>query len=194
MVGANLCRCFILFVCLVRSLFASLAAGHWQLSRSFRRCRTRHLRFHLFMLWLRQSRRQSNCRQPSFAPAACRFDIFGNVFERGGHHIDGACLHIEHNTVFPCAGRHPRCGDVRLRSPLKDLPFATLRQLLIPSVDIAAAMRAYLVVAYAGLLLGMLIAPIACAAFGSIDVMLVAGAIYLIVAVIGWMRLSDRHV
>ncbi|WFT94305.1 MFS transporter [Bradyrhizobium barranii] len=79
-------------------------------------------------------------------------------------------------------------------APLKDLPFATLRQLLIPSADIAPAMRAYLVVAYAGLLIGMLLAPLASTAFGSIDVMLLAGAIYLMIAVVGWLRFSDHQI
>jgi hypothetical protein len=75
-------------------------------------------------------------------------------------------------------------------TPFKDIPFATLRQLHIPNAEMAAAMRAYLVTVNSGLLIGMLVAPSACARIGSVGVILLAGAAYLIVATTGWIGFS----
>jgi DHA3 family macrolide efflux protein-like MFS transporter len=74
--------------------------------------------------------------------------------------------------------------------PLKDIPTATLRQLLIAPVDMAAAMRATLIVSSSGLLAAMALAPLACARLGSIGVMLFAAAVYCCVALAGWLRFS----
>jgi hypothetical protein len=52
----------------------------------------------------------------------------------------------------------------------------------------AAAMRAYLIVGSAGLLVAMVLAPVACANFGSISVMLLAASLYVGVALVGWWR------
>jgi MFS family permease len=79
-------------------------------------------------------------------------------------------------------------GIAGFGGPLKDVPAATLRQLLVPSVDMAAAMRAYLIVGSAGLLVAMVLAPVACAKFGSISVMLLAASLYVGVALVGWWR------
>jgi DHA3 family macrolide efflux protein-like MFS transporter len=72
--------------------------------------------------------------------------------------------------------------------PLKDIPFATMRQMLIPLPDIAAAMRAYLIMSYSGVLAAMLIAPAACALLGPAPVILVCGVVYFLVAAIGVLR------
>lgn len=72
--------------------------------------------------------------------------------------------------------------------PLKDIPFATLRQTLIAPSDIAAGMRAYLATTQIGMLAAMLTAPWACEAIGPRGVMLVCGAILLGIAGMGWWR------
>ncbi len=77
--------------------------------------------------------------------------------------------------------------------PLKDIPFATLRQMLIPNADIAAGMRAYMAVVYTGMLVAMLIAPSACAWLGAPQVIVLSGAIYLAVAVLGGVQFVVRR-
>ena len=87
--------------------------------------------------------------------------------------------------AFACAAAVAGVGG-----PLKDIPFVTLRQMLIPSADMASAMRAYMIMSYSGLLVAMVLAPMACAGLGAVAVMLAGGAVYAAVAVIGWSRFA----
>lgn len=61
--------------------------------------------------------------------------------------------------------------------PMKDVPVATLRQIALPRADIAAAMRAYLVMNYAGQLVAMLLAPTIFSRLGVPPVIIACGAL-----------------
>ncbi|MBA8877051.1 MFS transporter [Phyllobacterium myrsinacearum] len=74
--------------------------------------------------------------------------------------------------------------------PFKDVAFATLRQTLLPAADIAPATRTYIVTTHAGMLFGMLVAPMMSRSVSPSDLLLICGGIYLAVAVIGWLRFS----
>jgi hypothetical protein len=50
-------------------------------------------------------------------------------------------------------------GLAAIGGPMSDITIATLRQTLLASADMAAAMRAYMVMNNLGLLVGMLMAP-----------------------------------
>jgi hypothetical protein len=69
--------------------------------------------------------------------------------------------------------------------PMGDIATATLRQTLLPRADLAAAMRAYLVVLYGGMLLAMLAAPAVFAAAGPSAVIQGAGLFYVAIGIVG---------
>ncbi len=77
--------------------------------------------------------------------------------------------------------------------PLQDITSVTLRQMLIPPPDMAAAMRARMTIVYSGMLIAMLIAPTACAWFGAPSVTVFSGIVYLGVAAIGFIRFVIRN-
>lgn len=72
--------------------------------------------------------------------------------------------------------------------PFKDVAFATLRQTLLPSADIAPATRAYIVTTHVGMLFGMLVAPMVSNSISPSDLLLICGGVYLAVACTGWLR------
>lgn len=74
--------------------------------------------------------------------------------------------------------------------PFKDVAFATLRQTLLPSADIAPATRIYIVTSHAGMLFGMLVAPMMSSRVSPGDLLLICGGTYLAVAIIGWLRFA----
>lgn len=74
--------------------------------------------------------------------------------------------------------------------PMSDITTATLRQTLLPRGDIAAAMRAYMVMNNVGLLAAMLIAPRAMDEFGIASVIAASGAIVAVISVTGLLRLG----
>lgn len=77
--------------------------------------------------------------------------------------------------------------------PMQDIPTAVLRQTRLAPTDRAAAMRAYMAVVGVGLLVAMLLTPIAIATFGISSIIVAAGAVYLGVAACGLVRLAGWH-
>lgn len=69
--------------------------------------------------------------------------------------------------------------------PMKDIPFAVLRQSSLASRDIPAAMRAYLIVHSTGMLLGWLLMPAAIALVGPTGVIIGCGTVTLAVGMAG---------
>jgi hypothetical protein len=76
--------------------------------------------------------------------------------------------------------------------PMKDVPLSTLRQLLIPSRDLGASMRATFASSCAGLLASLLIMPSLCKLMGADFVMLVCGLAFVGMGVVGLLRFGDR--
>ena len=77
--------------------------------------------------------------------------------------------------------------------PMKDIPAAVLRQTELPPDEVAAAMRAFMVVTYGGSLVAMLLAPRVVRAIGPTHLVLLCGAGF--VALAGWglaRHWSDR--
>jgi MFS transporter, DHA3 family, macrolide efflux protein len=69
--------------------------------------------------------------------------------------------------------------------PMKDIPFAVLRQTRLAPRDIPAAMRAYLIVHSAGMLIGWLLMPTAIALVGPIGVIILCGTATVGVGMVG---------
>ncbi|QND51993.1 MFS transporter [Phyllobacterium sp. 628] len=74
--------------------------------------------------------------------------------------------------------------------PFKDIAFATLRQTLLPSADIAPATRAYIVTTHIGMLFGMLAAPLASHGGSPTNLLLICGGVYFVVAITGGLRFA----
>ncbi len=72
--------------------------------------------------------------------------------------------------------------------PMKDIPAAVLRQTELPPGEVAAAMRAFMVVSYGGVLAGMLVAPTAAHAMGPQRLVLLCGAGLVALALWGLQR------
>jgi MFS transporter, DHA3 family, macrolide efflux protein len=76
--------------------------------------------------------------------------------------------------------------------PMQDIPTAVLRQTEIPRVDLPAATRAFLVMANAGMLLAMLIAPALFAAMPSAVVIGGSGAAVAAIGLAGLWQFAGR--
>jgi hypothetical protein len=74
--------------------------------------------------------------------------------------------------------------------PMQDIPAAVMRQTRLPPSDRAAAMRAYMAMCCLGILVAMLVVPMAIAVLGITRVVAACGAVYFCVAVVGLVRLS----
>lgn len=72
--------------------------------------------------------------------------------------------------------------------PMQDIMVATLRQTELPPADIAAAVRSFIVVNNAGLLLTLAVAPGAFDALGVAQAVLVCGAVYVGTGVVGLVK------
>lgn len=72
--------------------------------------------------------------------------------------------------------------------PMKDIPLAVLRQSRLAPIDVPAAMRAYIVVNSAGLLVAMLLAPVAFAMVGALPVVAACGALIVGIGLAGLLR------
>ncbi len=59
--------------------------------------------------------------------------------------------------------------------PMKDIPVAVLRQTRLPAADLAAGVRAYIAANSAGMLVAMLLAPLALGGFGAAGTALLCG-------------------
>ena len=75
--------------------------------------------------------------------------------------------------------------------PMQDITAATLRQTELPHADLAAAVRAFMVMNQLGVLVALLVAPRVFDAIGIAPAMLLCGVLILVVAVLGWLRFSD---
>jgi DHA3 family macrolide efflux protein-like MFS transporter len=74
--------------------------------------------------------------------------------------------------------------------PMQDIPTAVLRQTRLAPGDRPAAMRAYMAVVGLGILIAMLLTPIAVTWFGVTRVIVACGMVYLVVAAAGLARLA----
>ena len=72
--------------------------------------------------------------------------------------------------------------------PMRDITAATLRQTELPYADLAAAVRAFMVMNYLGTLIALLAAPRIFDAIGVAPAMLLGGAVIFTVAASGWWR------
>ncbi len=72
--------------------------------------------------------------------------------------------------------------------PMKDIPFAVLRQIRLDPRNLAAGVRAYIASNSAGLLLAMLLAPALLERLGPAAVILLCGAAMVMTAAIGLLR------
>lgn len=75
--------------------------------------------------------------------------------------------------------------------PMSDVTIATMRQLLLAAADMAAGMRAYMVMTNAGVLLGMLLAPALLRMIGPPAVVALCGLAILLTGVTGLLRHRD---
>ena len=82
-------------------------------------------------------------------------------------------------------------GFAAIGGPMKDIPVAVLRQTELPPGDIAAAMRAFMVVSYGGTLVAMLAAPAAAHAAGGNALLVLCGAGLFVLA--GWGLARHWH-
>jgi hypothetical protein len=75
--------------------------------------------------------------------------------------------------------------------PMSDVTVATVRQVLLATADMAAAMRAYMVMANAGALLGMLLAPALFRMIGVSAMQTMCGLAIVLAGAIGLLRHRD---
>ncbi|MBV9813100.1 MAG: hypothetical protein JO326_10115 [Acetobacteraceae bacterium] len=83
-------------------------------------------------------------------------------------------------------------GLSAIGGPLQDITTATLRQLELPARDLAAAVRAYLVMNNAGLLVALLIAPTVFDTIGVPATIVLCGVGELLIPVLGVLRFGLR--
>ena len=74
--------------------------------------------------------------------------------------------------------------------PMRDIPLAVMRQTRLRPADVPAGMRAYMAASGAGLLVVMLLAPVAVTLGGTVAVILACGAVYLAIGVVGLVRFA----
>jgi len=99
---------------------------------------------------------------------------------------------------MPAAARLPglmaASGLAAIGGPMSDITIATLRQTLLASADMAAAMRAYMVMNNFGLLVGMLLAPGLFRGAGISGTVALCGAAILFTGMTGMLRHGDVRV
>ena len=76
--------------------------------------------------------------------------------------------------------------------PMQDITMATLRQTALPLADMAAAVRAYMVMNALGMLLALLAAPWLFGAIGVAQAVLLCGAAVAAVGIVGLLRHGGR--
>jgi DHA3 family macrolide efflux protein-like MFS transporter len=122
-------------------------------------------------------------------PARPQFQmLYGNIhFGCGVLLLAGAnLLPIE----WRLAGFATAAALAAMGGPMQDIPTAVLRQTRLAAVDRPAAMRAYMAAVGLGILFAMLAAPVAISQFGVTWVIVACGAVYLLVAAVGLVRLA----
>jgi hypothetical protein len=92
----------------------------------------------------------------------------------------------------PPAARLPclmgAAGIAGIGGPMSDVTIATLRQTLLASADMAAAMRAYMVMTNLGVLAGMLMAPALFRGVGIAGTVALCGAAIVLTGMTGMLR------
>jgi len=79
-------------------------------------------------------------------------------------------------------------GIAAIGGPMKDIPFAVLRQMRLPARDLAAGVRAYIATTSAGTLVALLVAPILLHAMAASTFILGCGAIMMASGATGLVR------
>ena len=112
----------------------------------------------------------------------------GNMTVGAGFLLLGAAMALP----MPPAARLPcfmaAAGLAAIGGPMSDITIATLRQTLLAAGDMAAAMRAYMVMNNFGLLVGMLLAPELFRGVGIPGTVGLCGAAILLAGVTGMLR------
>jgi MFS transporter, DHA3 family, macrolide efflux protein len=117
-------------------------------------------------------------------------------FQMLGGNIQGGCgvLLLAAANFLPAewrmAGFAAASALTAMGGPMQDIPTAVLRQTRVTPADRAAAMRAYMAMVGLGILIAMLLTPMAIAGFGIVPVIVGCGAVYLCVATLGLARLG----
>ncbi len=86
------------------------------------------------------------------------------------------------------AGLAGSAAVAAIGGPMKDVPFAVLRQLRLPARDLAAGVRTYIATNSAGLLVAMLLAPMLLHALGPAMLILGCGAVMAVTGAAGLLR------
>jgi MFS transporter, DHA3 family, macrolide efflux protein len=122
-------------------------------------------------------------------PARPQFQmLYGNI-----HFACGVLLLAAANLLpveWRLAGFAAAAALAAMGGPMQDIPTAVLRQTRLAPADRPAAMRAYMAACGLGILVAMLLTPMAIIFFGVTRVIITGGAIYLTVAVIGLVRFA----
>ena len=112
----------------------------------------------------------------------------GNMIVGSGILLLGAAMALP----LPPAARLPcfmvAAGLAAIGGPMSDITIATLRQTLLATADMAAAMRAYMVMTNFGVLLGMLAAPALFYSVGIAATVALCGAAILLTGTTGMLR------
>lgn len=98
----------------------------------------------------------------------------------------------------PPAARLPclmaAAGMAGIGGPMSDITIATLRQTLLATADMAAAMRAYMVMTNLGVLAGMVMAPALFRNVGIAGTVALCGGAILLTGMMGMLRLGATRV
>ncbi len=120
-------------------------------------------------------------------PARPQFQMFaGNLFVGFGMALMGLASLLPDSLRLPAMMASAALGAVG--GPMKDIPVAVLRQTRLAAADGPAAMRTYMAANSAGILAGMLVAPLAIGLFGVVPVVVAGGAAVMGIGVVGLMR------
>jgi hypothetical protein len=118
----------------------------------------------------------------------------GNMTVGAGILLLGAAMALP----MPAASRLPclmaASGLAAIGGPMSDITIATLRQTLLAAADMAAAVRAYMVMNNLGLLVGMLLAPGLLRSVGIPGTTALCGAAILFTGMTGMLRHGDVRV
>jgi MFS family permease len=103
-----------------------------------------------------------------------QLQIFGGSLVIGGGLVLLAAIEfVPHDWQLPCY--LVIAAATAIGGPMKDIPFAVLRQTCLAKDDVPAAMRAYLLVHSSGMLVGWLLMPTAIAFLGPVGVIVICG-------------------
>ena len=120
-------------------------------------------------------------------PVRPQFQMFaGNVITGVGIALMGLAAWLPQAWVLPGFAAAAAFGAIG--GPMGDIPIAVLRQTRLEAADRAPAMRAYMAAGSLGMLVALLLAPGAMAAFGSVAAVVGCGALLVCVGLAGLVR------